>query len=218
WDLKGLFQRAVSLAVPGARVQVDATGWIAVRPDGRVAGSARRVMADAPAWAAPVLGFELELDPSPRPPLRYSALPVLPAAVRDLALLVPPAVTAAQIEEVIRGGGGAWLGHRSWPRPGIESGNWRPRTKRSSFGSAPRGSSWSNCDCGSASSRSRLLESRRERRRGRLEAGRRSPGDHRRQRVHRDLRSPAGVHPRGGRLLRRDAAADPHRASHGGRA
>src|SRR5207248_5552516 len=66
WDLKGLFERAVSLAVPGGRVQVDSAGWTAVRPDGRVAGSARPLSADAPAWAAPVLGFELELDPAPR--------------------------------------------------------------------------------------------------------------------------------------------------------
>ncbi|HLB54089.1 MAG TPA: phenylalanine--tRNA ligase subunit beta, partial [Gemmatimonadales bacterium] len=97
WDLKGLFERTVSLANPGAAVQVQGDGWIARRPDGNVVGRAGPLQADAPRWAAPLFGLEVTIDPVSRPAPRYAPLPVFPAAVRDLALLLPPGLTAAAV-------------------------------------------------------------------------------------------------------------------------
>ena len=71
-------------------------------PDGREVGRAGPLSADAPPWAAPLFGFEVEVDPEPRPVHPYRALPVTPAATRDLALLVPTAVSAADLAENIR--------------------------------------------------------------------------------------------------------------------
>jgi phenylalanyl-tRNA synthetase beta chain len=100
WDLKGLFERAVSLAIPGATVQVEGGGWVAKNSTGREVGRAGPLAADAPPWAAPLFGLEIEVEPSPRPAPRFRPLPTTPAASRDLALLVPDAVA---IESVLRG-------------------------------------------------------------------------------------------------------------------
>jgi phenylalanyl-tRNA synthetase beta chain len=75
--------------------------------DGRHLGSAGRIRAgavDAPVWADDVFGMELTLPaevPSVRTP-RYQRLPAHPGIERDLALLVPESVSAAQVLEVIR--------------------------------------------------------------------------------------------------------------------
>jgi len=101
WDLAGLFHRALSLAVPGATVQVEGNSWVGRTPDGRVVGRAERLDADNPPWAAPLFGFELEIDPSPRPVPKAKPLPLTPASERDLALLLPAGVTAARTIAVI---------------------------------------------------------------------------------------------------------------------
>ena len=103
WDLKGLFIRAVSLAVPGAVVQVEGNAWVGRTPDGRVVGQAHRLDADSPPWAAPLFGFELEIDPAPRPVPKAKPLPVTPASERDLALVLPAGVTATQVIAQITG-------------------------------------------------------------------------------------------------------------------
>ena len=109
WDLKGLFAAALSLAVPAAKVQVEGNAWVGVTPDGQVVGRAERLSADAPPWAAPLFGFEIEIDPATRatPGVRPPA--VTPASERDIALVVPAGVTADQVDEVIRRTGGAAL-------------------------------------------------------------------------------------------------------------
>jgi phenylalanyl-tRNA synthetase beta chain len=109
WDLKGLFQRAVSLAIPAATVQVEGEGWIARLADGRVVGRAGSLAADAPPWAAPLLGLEVEVDPAPRPVRRFTPLPTTPAVIRDLALLLPAGVTIAAVEAVIAAAAGSLL-------------------------------------------------------------------------------------------------------------
>ncbi|HLG05577.1 MAG TPA: phenylalanine--tRNA ligase subunit beta, partial [Gemmatimonadales bacterium] len=110
WDLKGLFERTVSLANPGAAVQVEGgSGWLARTADGIVAGRAFVLSADAPPWAAPLLGLEVEIDPTPRPAPRYTPVPVFPAATRDLALLVPAGVTVAALDAEVRGRAGELL-------------------------------------------------------------------------------------------------------------
>lgn len=108
WDLKGLFEAAVVLAFPSASVQVESDSWVA-RTQDRVVGRAVRLDADAPPWAGAVYGFEIELDPSPRPPVRVRPLPATPASERDLALLLPSGVLAADAADVIRAAAGPLL-------------------------------------------------------------------------------------------------------------
>ena len=109
WDLKGLFEAAVALAFPSASVQVEDASWVARTDDGRLVGRALRLDADTPPWGGPVYGFEVELDAGERPPPRARPLPVTPASERDLALLVPAGVAAAQIDAAIRAAAGPLL-------------------------------------------------------------------------------------------------------------
>ena len=109
WDLKGRFEAAVALAIPGAVVQVERNAWVARDAEGRIVGEAGPLAADAPPWAAPLFGFELVLDPSPRRPPQFTPLPATPASDRVLALLLPEGVTAGSVEDVLRRAGGALL-------------------------------------------------------------------------------------------------------------
>ena len=82
----------------------------------------RRLALDAPVWAKPAFGIEIALGvipntmvasrganahasaperPRPAAPVRYVALPTTPAAEFDLALLVPNAINAGQVEALI---------------------------------------------------------------------------------------------------------------------
>jgi phenylalanyl-tRNA synthetase beta chain len=108
WDLKSLFERAVALAYPGARVQVHTQGWIAVSEDRQV-GRAERLAVAPPPWAAPVYALELELSAEPRPAPRASSLPMTPSAWRDLNLVLGPGTTAAAVIEAMRRSAGALL-------------------------------------------------------------------------------------------------------------
>jgi phenylalanyl-tRNA synthetase beta chain len=109
WDLKGRFEAAVALANPGVVVQVERNAWVARDASGRVVGEAGPLAADAPPWAAPLFGFELVLDPSPRRPPQFTPLPATPSSERVLALLLPEGVTVARVEQVLRRAGGALL-------------------------------------------------------------------------------------------------------------
>jgi phenylalanyl-tRNA synthetase beta chain len=109
WDLKGVLERAVSLANPEARMQVDGAGLVARVGDGREVGRAGPQEADRPPWAAPLWGLEVEIaggEPS-RP--TYVPLPSVPAASRDLALVVPWTVGASAVGERIAATGGGLL-------------------------------------------------------------------------------------------------------------
>jgi phenylalanyl-tRNA synthetase beta chain len=109
WDLKGLFEAAAALANPGASIQVEGDAWVAVAADGRAVGRAAVLTADAPPWAAPVLGLEIEIDPAPRRPPRFRTLPSTPSSERDFALLLPATVSAEQVRRVLAQHGGALL-------------------------------------------------------------------------------------------------------------
>jgi phenylalanyl-tRNA synthetase beta chain len=109
WDLKGRFAAAVALAIPGGVVQVERNAWVARDAEGRIVGQAGPLAADAPPWAAPLFGFELVLDPSPRRPPQFTPLPVTPASERVLALLLPEGVTAGEVEAVLGRAGGDLL-------------------------------------------------------------------------------------------------------------
>ena len=109
WDLKGLLESVISLANPGAAVQVEGEGWVARTPDGQAVGRGGRLTADAPRWAAPLFGLEVLVDPSVSDEVRYRPVPVTPAAERDLALVVPDAVPAGQVLDTLRGSAGSLL-------------------------------------------------------------------------------------------------------------
>jgi phenylalanyl-tRNA synthetase beta chain len=109
WDLKGQFEAAVALAIPGGAVQVEGSEWIARDAEGHTVGRAGPVAADAPPWAAPLFGFELLLDPAPRRPARFATLPSTPSSERVLALLLGEGVTVRQVEELLGRVGGELL-------------------------------------------------------------------------------------------------------------
>jgi phenylalanyl-tRNA synthetase beta chain len=107
----------------------------------------RRVPLDAPVWAQAAFGVELVLGSmsngdvappgehahgaseasTPRRPTPYRPLPNTPAAEFDLALLLPPGVPAARVEEVIRSSAGDLLERLSafdqYEGQGIEAGH-----------------------------------------------------------------------------------------------
>jgi phenylalanyl-tRNA synthetase beta chain len=109
WDLKGRFEAAVALAIPGGEIQVEGNAWVARDAAGRIVGEASSLAADAPPWAAPLYGFELVLDPSPRQAPRFAPLPTTPAVDRVLALLLPAGVKVGAVEELLRRVGGELL-------------------------------------------------------------------------------------------------------------
>src|SRR5207302_3715913 len=106
WDLKYHFELAVAVADPSCDVRPatgGAVGWEAVqRGGGEVVGWASPLEADAPVWAAPLFGFEVRLDAGERDLVAYRPLPLQPAVERDLALVLPPGVSAAQVSDVLR--------------------------------------------------------------------------------------------------------------------
>jgi phenylalanyl-tRNA synthetase beta chain len=109
WDLKGQFEAAVALAIPGGAVQVEGAGWVARDPQGRTVGHAGQIETDAPPWAAPLFGFELTLNPVARQPVRFAALPSTPSSDRVLALLLGEGRTVAQVAALLGREGGALL-------------------------------------------------------------------------------------------------------------
>ena len=106
WDLKYHFELAVSVAAPACEVRPatgGAPGWEAVQPgSGEVVGWSGPLEADVPAWAAPLYGFEVRLSGLERLPVAYRPLPVQPPVERDLALVLPPDVTAESVGGVLR--------------------------------------------------------------------------------------------------------------------
>ncbi len=133
WDAKALASTLATAAFPGAEITLVPAAtpvlW-QVRAGEIVVGEVRQLTLDAPVWAKPAFGVELVLGevsstPIAAPghhahgtvtsrsradaPVRYRALPVTPAAEFDLALLVPDAVAASQVEEVLRSVSGPQL-------------------------------------------------------------------------------------------------------------
>jgi phenylalanyl-tRNA synthetase beta chain len=102
WDAKGMFEDTVRLmGVPGWTTGPDGDRWVVRDADGTVRGWVGRLEADAPRWAGPVFGLEVDLEVANGGPVRFEALPAMPPADRDLALVLPPGVTAAAVEAVL---------------------------------------------------------------------------------------------------------------------
>src|SRR5207302_9575352 len=108
WDIKFLAERAATAAFPEKDVEMvpgtDDTLWEITVNRGKV-GTARQLTLDAPVWAKPAFGFEINLEALEQTVLKrktYRAIPATPRAQVDLALIAATSVTAAQIERVIR--------------------------------------------------------------------------------------------------------------------
>jgi phenylalanyl-tRNA synthetase beta chain len=137
WDAKALAERLVEVALPSSRAalvpadaaaQADGILW-SIEIDGVSRGAVRMLKLDAPVWAAPAYGIELDLGivesadvappgqaihgQTPAVPhethVQFRPLPSTPAAVIDLALIVPHSVTAADVARVIERNGGELL-------------------------------------------------------------------------------------------------------------
>jgi phenylalanyl-tRNA synthetase beta chain len=128
WDAKGLAEQIAESAFPRHSVTfVPGNGdrlW-AIQLDGRAVGFVSRVALDAPVWAAPAFGVELTLEVvssddvappgmaayrpesdealrGPAQVTKFRPLPATPAAVFDLALVVPYDMPVVKVEDVIR--------------------------------------------------------------------------------------------------------------------
>lgn len=143
WDLKALLAELATVlgaappVVDGDILQLRDANDEPIGSGWRVAESA----IDAPAWADPVWALELTM-PAPRPSDRessaYRPLPEHPPAERDLALLVPTATPAEEVERLIAREGGDTLAEL-WPfdlyagegiGEGMRSIAWRLRFRR----------------------------------------------------------------------------------------
>ncbi|HEY6088364.1 MAG TPA: phenylalanine--tRNA ligase subunit beta [Gemmatimonadaceae bacterium] len=108
WDLKYLADIVATAAFPSGTLSLvpgsGETLWDIV-VDGQPVGVARRLKLDAPVWAKPAFGLELNLEALEQGPATskaYRAIPATPRAQVDLALVAATNITAAQIDAVIR--------------------------------------------------------------------------------------------------------------------
>jgi phenylalanyl-tRNA synthetase beta chain len=115
WDAKNIGEQFGRSAFPGSVVEcapgTEAVLWT-VNVDGTEAGSVRRLTLDAPVWAAPVFGVEIDLqavETAAASTNLYVAIPAMPAMQVDLALLVPDSVPSSSVAEVIRDAAGEML-------------------------------------------------------------------------------------------------------------
>lgn len=129
WDARATAELMARSAFPGTSVALvpsSAGDLWEIDVDGTSVGSVTRVPLDAPVWAATAFGIEITLAQlsaapsgpadasSPEPPrpgamTAFQPLPTTPAAERDVSLLVPDAVPAARVAEVLRREGGELL-------------------------------------------------------------------------------------------------------------
>jgi phenylalanyl-tRNA synthetase beta chain len=123
WDVKGLLEALLTRTGSRATLEPGAGEESALEPEESVvvrgptgetlgwAGRVRAAAIDAPAWAAPVFGFELRLPADPGRPATptVQALPAFPGVERDLALVVPDAVPAESVLSLLRRAGGDHL-------------------------------------------------------------------------------------------------------------
>ena len=126
WDAKGIAQSVAEAAFPGQAITFDPqegdTLW-SINVAGKTVGTVNHISLDAPAWAAPAFGFEIDLQAlgesvfataqqgvvQERPSPKFKPIPAMPAMEIDLALIVPNSVHAADVETVIRRNAGELL-------------------------------------------------------------------------------------------------------------
>jgi phenylalanyl-tRNA synthetase beta chain len=115
WDAKAIAESVAESAWPGAAVELESSVgdvlWNVVVNDTAV-GTVKRLALDAPVWASPVFGIEIDLAAIPfvaEVAGRYQPIPVMPAMEVDLALVVPDATTSSDVGRVIRESAGDLL-------------------------------------------------------------------------------------------------------------
>jgi phenylalanyl-tRNA synthetase beta chain len=140
WDARALAEVAAAIAYPGEHIELlpasdegEGEGedilWRIAAGETAI-GTVRRLRLDAPVWATPAFGVEIELgEIATAPPAErgrhaylessrghraasvttYRELPTMPPAEFDLALLVPSGTTVADVERVIRASAGELL-------------------------------------------------------------------------------------------------------------
>ena len=115
WDAKGIAESMAQAVWPEAQIMpAPAEGgalW-RVTVDGIRVGAVHRVQVDAPVWAAPVFGVELDLSEvaaAPQSIQPYKPIPVMPAMEVDLALVVPDATASTEVADAIRAAAGELL-------------------------------------------------------------------------------------------------------------
>jgi phenylalanyl-tRNA synthetase beta chain len=74
---------------------------VASLPHGTEAGWAGELDADRPAWAGRLFGFEVLLRADGAPALKVRPVPKEPATSRDVALVMPESLAAAEVESVL---------------------------------------------------------------------------------------------------------------------
>jgi phenylalanyl-tRNA synthetase beta chain len=124
WDVKALLAEMAG-ALGYAGVEPGAPGDAPLEPGETLraggageAGWGGRVAAgavDSPAWADPIFALELRVpEREPRRVVEYAPIPEFPGVERDLALLVPFRVPAAEVDATIRSAAGNLL-ESVWP-------------------------------------------------------------------------------------------------------
>jgi phenylalanyl-tRNA synthetase beta chain len=114
FDVKLLFEAAVAEARPGAAVVAEAGRLVAKDAGNRQVGWAGELAADRPAWGAPLYGFELEAQVTVPAPVQLRPLPAWPGVEQDVALVLPDALAAVEVEASLRAGAGPLL-EAVWP-------------------------------------------------------------------------------------------------------
>ncbi len=109
WDLKHVFTQLVDMCGTAGTIIQAEDGLVLQTVYEEVVGRAGSLDVERPAWAGPLLGFELDMAVSDEAAAKYQPLPTTPPVERDLALVLPPGVTAGQVEEVIMGAAGPLL-------------------------------------------------------------------------------------------------------------
>jgi phenylalanyl-tRNA synthetase beta subunit len=107
--VKSIFASAAKAGGAAGEIESTGDGWVFVEAGGQRRGWAGTLEADRPAWAAPLLGFELELHVRDHEAIRYTPVATTPPVERDVALILPREITAAGVEAAIRGAGGDLL-------------------------------------------------------------------------------------------------------------
>jgi phenylalanyl-tRNA synthetase beta chain len=108
WDARWIAERILGAAfgpeAPALVTNAAGDGWDAVDGSANKIGTVGPVELDAPVWAPPVFGIEIDITSAfgttIRPPA-YRPLPVTPSAEFDLALLVPSEISAADVHRVV---------------------------------------------------------------------------------------------------------------------
>jgi phenylalanyl-tRNA synthetase beta chain len=109
FDAKALLEAAAAVACRGATLAPEGERLVARLPHGTVVGWAGSLDADRPAWAAPLVGFEVLLRADATAPVAVRPRPRSPAVERDVALVLPDALPAAEVEAVLRSAAGPLL-------------------------------------------------------------------------------------------------------------